>query len=195
MSYFGTADLTNAYHRFSIEKSNQVKCSFSFNGQGFYFKKGCFGLNLLPSQFQFTLSTLLAGLQCVKDEDTGRVVSTSQNFLDDIVIAAVDFEHYKVAVKTVIDRLTDAKLILHPSKCHFMQKKVRLLGFVVDEKGIRVDKSKCTNVAKWPVPKSKKQIQQFMGLVNYLRSHIPMIYRVAAPLTDLIKDNRDVVKG
>jgi ribonuclease HI len=76
-----------------------------------------------------------------------------------------------------------------------MQKKVRLLGFVVDEKGIRVDKSKCTNVANWPIPRSKKQIQQFMGLVNYLRTHIPMIYRVAAPLTDLIKDNKDVVKG
>lgn len=195
MSFFGTADLKNAYHRFSIEKSSQIKCSFSFNGQGFYFKKGCFGLNLLPSQFQFTLSTLLSGLQQVKDKETGQVVSTTQNFLDDIIIAGIDFEHYKVAVKTVIDRLTEAKLILQPSKCHFMQKKVRLLGFVVDDKGIRVDKSKCTNVANWPRPVSKKQIQQFMGLVNYLRSHIPMIYRVAAPITDLIKDNKDVVKN
>lgn len=195
MSFFGTTDLKNAYHRFSIETSSQIKCSFSFNGQGFYFKKGCFGLNLLPSQFQFTLSTLLAGLQQVKDEKTGQVVSTTQNFLDDIIIAGIDFEHYKVAVKTVIDRLTEAKLILQPSKCHFMQKKVRLLGFVVDEKGIRVDKSKCTNVANWPRPVSKKQIQQFMGLVNYLRSHIPMIYRVAAPITDLIKNNKDVVKN
>ena len=195
MSVFGTADLKNAYHRFSIEESSQIKCSFSFNGQGFYFKKGCFGLNLLPSQFQFTLSTLLSGLQQVKDKETGQVVSTTQNFLDDIIIGGIDFEHYKVAVKTVIDRLTEAKLILQPSKCHFMQKKVRLLGFVVDEKGIRVDKSKCTNVANWPRPASKKQIQQFMGLVNYLRSHIPMIYRVAAPITDLIKNDKDVVKN
>ena len=193
MKYFGTTDLKDAYHRFPIERESQFKCSFSFNGQGFYFLKACFGLCQLPSQYQFTLSTLLSGLQQVRDE-TGRIVSTTQNFLDDIIIAGVDFEHYKVAVKTVIDRLTEAKLILQPSKCHFMQKKVRLLGFVVDEKGIRVDKSKCTNVANWPVPTTKKQVQQFMGLVNYLRSHIPMIYRVAAPITDLIKDNKDVMK-
>ncbi|KAK4509772.1 uncharacterized protein ATC70_007074 [Mucor velutinosus] len=193
MKYFGTTDLKDAYHRFPIEKESQFKCSFSFNGQGYYFLKACFGLCQLPSQYQFTLSTLLAGLQQVRDE-SGRVVSTTQNFLDDIIIAGVDFEHYKVAVKTVIDRLTEAKLILQPSKCHFMQRKVRLLGFVVDEKGIRVDKSKCTNVANWPVPSTKKQVQQFMGLVNYLRSHIPMIYRVAAPITDLIKDNKNVMK-
>ena len=41
----------------------------------------------------------------------------------------------------------------------------------------------------------KKETQQSMGLVNYLRSHSPMIYRVAASITDLIKSDKDVVRN
>ena len=53
-------------------------------------------------------------MQPVKNKETGHVVSTTQNFLDDIIIWGIDFENYKIPIKTVIDRLTEAKLILQP---------------------------------------------------------------------------------
>ena len=57
-----------------------------------------------------------------------------------------------------------------------------LLGFVVDSKGTSIDPRKLTNVEKWPIPQNNKDIQRFMGLINYFRDYIPMISKVAAPI-------------
>jgi len=37
----------------------------------------------------------------------------------------------------------------------------------------------------WPVPTTGKQIQAFLGFVNYFREHIPMISKLTAPLDKL----------
>lgn len=172
---FTTLDLSNAYHRFKVAPEDVHKLSFTYNGNGYSFQKACFGVKMLTSQFQKVMATLFEGVDCV------------QNFVDDCIIASDSIEQHARDVKFVIDRLNSANLILKESKCSWFQHSVRMLGFVVDASGIRVDQSKLTNVAKWPLPnKSKKHIQQFMGLVNYLREFIPMISRVAEPLTSLV---------
>jgi hypothetical protein len=172
---FTTLDLSNAYHRFKVAPEDVHKLSFTYNGNGFSFQKACFGVKMLTSQFQKVMATLFEGVDCV------------QNFVDDCIVASESIEQHARDVKFVIERLNSANLILKESKCSWFQHSVRMLGFVVDASGVRVDQSKLTNVAKWPLPnKSKKHIQQFMGLVNYLREFIPMISRVAEPLTSLV---------
>jgi hypothetical protein len=172
---FTTLDLSNAYHRFKVAPEDVHKLSFTYNGNGFSFQKACFGVKMLTSQFQKVMATLFEGIDCV------------QNFVDDCIVASESIEQHAKDVKFVIDRLNSANLILKESKCSWFQHSVRMLGFVVDASGVRVDQSKLTNVSKWPLPnKNKKHIQQFMGLVNYLREFVPMISRVAEPLTSLV---------
>ncbi|CAM4680946.1 unnamed protein product [Lepidochelys kempii] len=40
---------------------------------------------------------------------------------------------------------------------------------------------------KWPVPKSKKQVQSFLGLAGYCRQFVPQYSQITAPVTDLTK--------
>ncbi|CAM4560033.1 unnamed protein product [Caretta caretta] len=47
--------------------------------------------------------------------------------------------------------------------------------------------AKVDAIQKWPVPKSKKQVQSFLGLAAYYRLFVLQYSQIAAPLTDLTK--------
>ncbi|KAG1450460.1 hypothetical protein G6F55_009674 [Rhizopus delemar] len=111
-----------------------------------------------------------------------------QTFVDDCIISSSSIKEHARDVKRVIDRLTSVNLILNPEKCSWFQHSVHMLGFVVNATGIKVDKNKLTNVESWPIPKTCKDIQRFMGLINYFRDFIPMISEVAAPIDSLRND-------
>lgn len=106
-------------------------------------------------------------------------------FVDDIVVFSHTMEEHIAHVARAIKALTDVNLILNADKCHFAQKAVYLLGFCVSEKGRTLDPRKLTNIHTWPIPKSGKDIQRFLGVVNYFREHIPNISTITAPLDHL----------
>ena len=46
------------------------------------------------------------------------------------------------------------------------------------------------NLVDWPVPTTAKQLQSFLGLVNYLRDFVPKLSTITAPLNAIrLKDN------
>ena len=46
-------------------------------------------------------------------------------------------------------------------------------------------REKITHITDFPIPKNKKQLQQFLGSINYIGSHLPHIATLQAPLTEL----------
>jgi hypothetical protein len=73
-------------------------------------------------------------------------------------------------VREAIERLSRAKLILSPGKCHFAQSRIKLLGFNIDAQGKHVDPVKVANVAYWPRPTTGAQIMHYLGIADYLRA-------------------------
>jgi putative transposase len=106
-------------------------------------------------------------------------------FVDDIVVYSKTLAEHQAHVRIVLERLTKANLVLNPDKCHFAQKAVYLLGFRVSAAGRALDSRKVTNVLEWPSPRTGKDIQRFLGVVNYFRDHIPNVSRLTARLDAL----------
>ena len=46
---------------------------------------------------------------------------------------------------------------------------MRFLGVIIRENGVRIEKEKVQEVIEWPVLKSVKDVQKFLGLANYYR--------------------------
>ncbi|KAL2087296.1 hypothetical protein ACEWY4_018355 [Coilia grayii] len=65
-----------------------------------------------------------------------------------------------------------------------------ILGYVVAEGSIQMDPAKVSAVTSWPVPGSRKQLQQFLGFANFYRRFIRNYSSVAAPLTALTSEKR-----
>ena len=178
---FSTLDLTSAFHRFKIAEDDQKKTTFTFDGDQYMFQGCPFGLKPISSKFQRVMNIVFQSLPFVT------------TFVDDIIVFSKSMEEHLEHVKIVISKLTEVNLILNPKKCHFAQKSVYLLGFCVDAEGVSLDPRKVVNVENWPVPQTGKDVQRFLGIINYFREHIPNIAKVTAPL-DKLRNEGDITK-
>lgn len=62
---------------------------------------------------------------------------------------------------------------------------VNTLGFIIESGQVSADPEKIKAVAEWPMPSTRKQLQQFLGFANFYRRFIQDFSQVVAPLTRL----------
>ncbi|MGZ7847990.1 RNase H-like domain-containing protein, partial [Haemophilus sp. SZY H57] len=80
------------------------------------------------------------------------------------------------------------QLKLNPAKCAFGVQAGQFLGFLVHRRGIEIDQNKSSAIEKLRYPSSKKELQSFLGKVNYLRRFIANVAgktKVFSPLLRL----------
>jgi hypothetical protein len=61
------------------------------------------------------------------------------------------------------------------------------LGHTISKDGISVDPSKVQEVMDWKPPTSVHRIHSFLGLASYYHRFIPDFFRIAKPITELLK--------
>ena len=62
--------------------------------------------------------------------------------------------------------------VLNWEKCHFMISQGIVLGHIISEKGIEVDKEKVDLISKLPPPTNVKTMRQFLGHVGFYKRFI-----------------------
>ena len=174
--WFTTLDLANGYWRVEVEKRDQHRTAFSTPNGLFEFKIMPFWLSC-PFGYAMSLphssmDLVLAGLQW----------SSCLVYLDDIIILGKDFKSHLENLSFVLQRIKDAGLQLKATKCAFFQDRVNYLGHVVSRDGVSVDQLKVNKMKNWPVPKTSKEVQQFLGLANYYRRFVQGFNNTARPL-------------
>ncbi len=85
--------------------------------------------------------------------------------------------------------LQENGLTINPSKCTFAVSSVKFLGHMVDGNGIVPLPRHVQAIQEFPPPADIKQLQQFLGLVNFYRRFLPSAARTLKPLTDLLRGN------
>ena len=73
------------------------------------------------------------------------------------------------------------------SKCCFGMTKVEYLGYFTSEKGIEADPKKIEVIAKWPEPKTQKDVRSFLGLTGYYRRFIRGYAIISKALIEVLK--------
>jgi hypothetical protein len=63
-------------------------------------------------------------------------------------------------------------LNMNPLKCAFGVSAGKFLGFIVHEKGVEIDTKKIESIKNVQTPTCKKELQRFLGKINYLRRFI-----------------------
>ena len=90
-------------------------------------------------------------------------------------------------METVFERLAQYGLQIKAEKCKFAMEEIKLLGFVLNEHGIRANPDKTSAISTMPTPKNIKQVRSFLGMTGYYRQCIPGYASLAQPLTELTK--------
>ena len=111
-------------------------------------------------------------------------------FHDDIVIYANSLEEHENKFNNLAERLVKANLYLQPDKCEFLRPEVGYLDHTIDKNGVCPDLKKIIAVRNFPVPKTHKNVKQFLDLAGYYRRFIDEFSKIASPLNQLLK--RDI---
>jgi len=124
-----------------------------------------FGLTNSPATFQAMMNKLLRDFINIE-----KVAA----FIDDVIIGTESEEGHNELVAEVIKRLEENDLYVKPEKCKWKVREVGFLGVVIGEEGIKIEEEKVKGVLDWLTPKCVKDVQKFLGLVNYfLRALYP----------------------
>ena len=182
---FTKIDLRSGYHQIRIVDEDIPKTAFRTRYGLFEFLVLPFGLTNAPATFMTLMNDIFKDLL-----DSCVVI-----YLDDILIYSRDEEQHLKDLEQVLKRLHEHQLYAKLSKCDFFKTEVGFLGHVVGQDGIKVDPDKVKTVQDWPALSSVKDVQSFLGLVNYYRRFIPSYALVALPLSELIKKDMPFVWG
>ena len=83
-------------------------------------------------------------------------------------------------------------LRLNPNKCTFGVRCGKLLGFVVSNKGIKVDPAKVKEIQEIPAPRTEKEVRGFLGRINYITRFISHMTATYEPIFKLLKKDQVV---
>jgi hypothetical protein len=77
--------------------------------------------------------------------------------------------------------------ILKAEKCEFECQKIEYLGLVISENQVSMDPVKVKGVTNWPMPKKVKEVQSFLGFINFYCRFIKDFSHIARPLHALMR--------
>lgn len=76
----------------------------------------------------------------------------------------------------------------YEEKSKFFLPEVKFLGYIVSTKGIRMDPEKIEAVMKFNAPRNRKDVQSFIGFLNFYRKYVKNFAKLIQPLTELLKN-------
>jgi hypothetical protein len=156
--YFTKLDVRWGYNNVHIREGDEWKAAFRTNRGLFEPLVMYFGLTNSPATFQMMMNEIF------QDLITKGVISV---YLDDILIFTNSLEELRRITCLVLDRMREHKLYLRPEKCEFEKVRIEYLGIIISHNKVEMDPVKIAGVADWPTPSNKKEVQSFVGFVNF----------------------------
>jgi len=175
---FTKMDLRWGYNNVRIKERDEWKAAFSIPKRSFEPMVMFFRLTNSPATFQAMMNNLLRDLVV-----EGKVVV----FIDDVIIATETEKEHDGIVEEVLRRLEENNLFVKPEKCVWKVREVGFLGVIIGEDRVKMEKKKVQEVVEWPVPKSVKNMQKFLGLANYYRWFVKDFAKIAKPLHEITR--------
>ncbi|GBG82265.1 hypothetical protein CBR_g34549 [Chara braunii] len=125
--FFSKLDLKSGYHKLEISKEDRYKIAFKTRYGHFEWLVMSFGLTNASATFQAAMTTEFRHM-------LDRYILI---YLDDILVYSRSLEEHTEHLRTVLERLRQAKYKANRGKCKFAWQELEYLGHYVTPQGIR----------------------------------------------------------
>lgn len=174
-------DLKDAFWQINLSKESRPKTAFTVPNRPLYqFVRMPFGLCNAPQ----TMCRLMDKVIPYHLKNHIFV------YLDDLLVVSHSLEDHIIHLLQVASRLREAGLTINIAKSQFGLKQVKFLGFIVGNGTLMVDPEKVEAIAEYPVPKTAKQLRQFLGLAGWYRRFVNDYASISFHLTELLSKKK-----
>jgi hypothetical protein len=176
-AYVCFLDGYSGFMQIPIHPNDQHKTAFTCPYSTFAYRRRPFGLCNAPASFQ----------RCMMAVFSEFIEEIVEVFMDDFFIYGKTFVDCLANLDKVLTRCAEVDLVLNWEKIHFMVKQGTVLGHVISERGIEVDKAKVETVEQLPLPTDVKSLRSFLGHVGFYRRFVKDFSNITKPLTQLLQ--------
>ena len=113
-------------------------------------------------------------------------------YVDDMIAISQTKEEHLDHLQKLFEGLKKYKLRLNPNKCTFGVRSGKILGFIINGKGIEVDPAKVKSIQEIPDPRIEKEVGGFLGRLNYISRFISHLTATCEPIFKLLKKDQVV---
>ena len=106
--------------------------------------------------------------------------------MDDVLIFGSNQEEHDTRLVAVMTRIEAAGVTLNSEKCEFNKKRVKFLGHIIDQDGIRADPDKIAAIINMEAPSNVPELRRFLGMANHLGKFSPKLAQLSQPLRELL---------
>ena len=127
--------------------------------------------------------------QCKLDECLGHIKNLIV-ITDDIMVIGKKQSHkdHDLAFTTLIQTARKCNIKLNYEKLQYKCMQVNFHRETYTTDGHKPAQSKITAIVEMPSPSSKKEVQSFISMVNYLSKFWPRLIELAEPIRELVKE-------
>ncbi|PKU66848.1 putative mitochondrial protein [Dendrobium catenatum] len=177
---FSKVDLRSGYYQIRMRPGDEWKTTFKMREGLYEWMVMPFGVSNAPSTFMRLMNQVFQPLlnKCV-------VI-----YFDDILIYSPNADEHLLHLQSVFEILREQHLFANLKKCQFLTTRISFLGFIISAEGVIADPIKVEAISQWPEPQSITEVRQFHGLASFYRRFIKNFSSIAAPITELLKNDK-----
>jgi hypothetical protein len=82
--------------------------------------------------------------------------------------------------------------LLIRKKYNFALKEGKLLGHIVSDDGVKIDPKRVEAIKNMSLPRSKKDIQSFLGTINFVRRFIVKFAKLTKHISTMLRKDSEV---
>ena len=177
-NFFSQLDLASGYWGIPVHPKDIEKTAFAAHKGKYEFLRMPFGLCNAQSTFQRSMDELV---QKVHADGLPGVDA----YVDNFIVFSKTFEEHMDTLERLLHYVDFYNLSLRCDKCEFFKPEIEFLGFIITGETVKPSPNNVRKVREFPRPKTRRQLQQFIGVANFNRKFVPNYAVISSPLTKL----------
>lgn len=179
--FYSTIDLTGAFQQLKLDEESARIMVINTPLGLFKYDRLTYGIKTATAIFQKAMLSIVGHLRWLNV------------YVDDLIIGANDRQEMSEKLEKVFQILESRNVKVNERKCELMRTEIVFLGHLVSWDGIRPAPGRVDTIRKAEAPKNVKELQSYLGLLNYSMKFIPNLSKFLQIFHVLLEKDRKYV--